>query len=101
MNISFYEIDYDIILNIYLYENKQLTEIYKNNCTKSFYYYEDINDSDYVEFLKFWNDENLIINEKDEKILFIDQNLNYVVGVNIATKKVMEKNMILNLNVNR
>ena len=87
MGYSFYEDDYNITLNIYLYENKQLTEIYKNNYIKSFYYYEDINESDYVEFINIWNDENLIIFEKDEKILFLDGNLNCIIIVNIATKK--------------
>ena len=86
MGYSFYEIDYNITLNIYLYENKQLTEIFKKNYTKSFYYSEDIDESDYADFLKIWNDENLIINEKDEIILFLDKNLNSVFFVNIATK---------------
>ena len=96
MDNSFYETDYKITLNIYLYENKQLTTIYKTNYKKPFFYYEDINESDYNVFLNIWNDENLIINGKDEKILFLHHDLNRTVVVDPVTKIVKRKKYDIN-----
>ena len=68
---SLYERKVKIILNIYLYENQELIQLYKKMYTKSFIYYEYLSESsEFAEFLNFWSDQNILMNEKDEIISF-------------------------------
>ena len=87
LNRSLYERDVELYLNIYLYENKELTLIYKKIYKKHFVYDNSIYESEYADFLKIFNDENLLINEKDGLISFYNANLSNYVTVNIEEKK--------------
>ena len=86
--LSFYERDVKIFLNIYLYENQELTLIYTISYKTKFVYYEYLSDSsEYAEFLNFWRDQNILINEKDETIFFYISDLTRHVLVDIKEKK--------------
>ena len=86
---SFYERDVEILLNIYFYENKELSVIFKKNYVKHFIYDEDFLDSDYTEkILDFWNDKNIRINEVDKTICFFIPDLYKYFLVNFETQKV-------------
>ena len=87
LNRSFYERDVELYLNIYLYKNKKLTLIYKKIYKMHFVYNNSIYESEYADFLKIFNDENLLINEKDGLISFFNANLSNYVTVNIEEKK--------------
>ena len=88
MDMSINEMDVHLSLNIYLYENKELTIIYKKNYIQHFKYYYNILESEFGDFLKIWRDENILINEKDEIISFFNLNKPSFVIVKIEQKKV-------------
>ena len=87
MEMSFSEIDVLLFINIYLYENKELTIIFKKNFTEHCSYYYNILESELGDFLKIWRDENLLINEEEELISFYNINKSSFVIVNIQQKK--------------
>ena len=84
---SFYERDCILFLNIYLYENKELTEIYNRKYKKHFIYSNNFYESNFNDFLKIWYDENLLIDEKSNKIAFISVHLSRLIIVDIQEKK--------------
>ena len=86
MNVSITEIDSHLFLNVYLYENKELTIIYKINYSQHISFYYNILESEFGDFLKIWRDENLLINEKDETITFFHKNRARIVTINIGQK---------------
>ena len=88
---SFYERDCEIFLNIYFYENKELSLIYKHNYSQHFIYDNDIIESDFANTLKFWNDRNIRINEEDKEIYFFIPYLYRDILVNYETKKKKHK----------
>ena len=66
LNRSFYERECGIILDIYLYENKELSLIFRKKYEQSFIYDDDISDSyDYNRIPQIWSDRNIRINEED------------------------------------
>ena len=86
-NASFYERDCDIFLNIYSYEKKELSLIYKYNYSEH-YVYNYINKNFYFDnTLKFWNDRNIRLNEENKEIHFYIQYLNRDIMVNYETKE--------------
>ena len=87
-NGSFYERDCNIFLNIYFYENKELSTIFQRNYLQHYVYENDIFESDYGDILKFWNDRNIIIIEENKSIYFFIPNLYRYVDVNFETKKI-------------
>ena len=87
MNGSFYERDCEIFLNIYSYENKELSLIYKYNYSQH-YVYNYINKNFYFDnTLKFWNDRNIRLNEENKEIHFFIQYLYRDIKVNYETKE--------------
>ena len=91
--MSFYERDCMLFLNIYLYENKELTEIYSKKYIKHFTYSDSFDESDFSDFLKIWYDENLFIDEKNNKIVFMCRDLSRLISVSIEEKKSKRKKL--------
>ena len=91
--MSFYERDCMLFLNIYLYENKELTEIYSKNYIKHFTYSDSFDESDFSDFLKIWYDENLFIDEKNNKIVFMCRDLSEFISFSIEEKKSKRKKL--------
>ena len=85
--MSFYERDCMLFLNIYLYENKKLTEIFSRNHIKHFTYLDSFDESNFSNCLKIWYDENLIIDEKNNEIIFLNTDLSILAAVFIEEKK--------------
>ena len=84
---SFYERDCEIFLNIYSYENKELSLIYKNNYFQH-YVYNYVNKNFFFDnTLKFWNDRNIRLNEENKEIHFFIQYLYRDIQVNYETKE--------------
>ena len=84
---SFYERDCDIFLNIYSYENKELSLIYKFNYSQHYVYNSIENKYYFNNTLKFWNDRNLRLNEENKEINFFIQYLSRDIKVNYETKE--------------
>ena len=87
LNRSFYERDCQIFLNIYFYENKELSTIFQRNYIQHYVYDNDIFESDYGNILNFWNDRNIKINEENKIINFFIPSLYRYMEVNYETKK--------------
>ena len=84
---SFYERDCEIFLNIYFYDNKELSLIYNNNYLQHFIYDNDFFKSDFDKILKFFNDRNIRINEENKEIYFFIPYLQREILFNYETKK--------------
>ena len=89
---SFYERECGIILDIYFYENKELSLIYRKKCKQNFIYDDDISDSyDFQRIPQIWSDRNIRINEEEKQICFFIPNLNKDYMVIYDPKKIKHR----------